>query len=164
MNDVLGHHLILVAAATAICTMSYVSGWPRRPVQPEPEVAAIVIVPQTEPRSRAPSVRVPEVPVPQDMASLSREIQRELKRLGCYDGELNGKWNASSRQAMKSLADQVNAKLPVDRPDYILLRLAQGQQGRPCAVPKSKTSLPSPPSLLREGHTPEAGARTDQHR
>jgi hypothetical protein len=98
------------------------------------------------------------------MASLSREIQRELKRLGCYDGELNGKWNASSRQAMKSLADQVNAKLPVDRPDYILLRLAQGQQGRPCAVPKSKTSLPSPPSLLREGHTPEAGARTDQHR
>jgi hypothetical protein len=160
MNDVLGHHLILVAAATAICTMSYVSGWPRRPVQPEPEVAAIVIVPQTEPRSRAHSVRVPEVPVPQDIASLIREIQRELKRLGCYNGELNGKWNASSRQAMKSLADQVNAKLPVDRPDYILLRLAQGQQGRPCAVP----SLPSPPSLLREGHTPEAGARTDQHR
>jgi hypothetical protein len=85
MNDVLGHHLILVAAATAICTMSYVSGWPRRPVQPEPEVAAIVIVPQTEPRSRAPSVRVPEVPVPQDMASLIREIQRELKHLGCYE-------------------------------------------------------------------------------
>ena len=123
MNDVLGHHLILVAAATAICTMSYVSGWPRRPVRPEPEVAAIVIVPQTEPRSRAPSVQVPEVPVPQDMASLIREIQRELKRLGCYDGELNGKWNATSRQAIKSFADQVNAKLPVDRPDYILLRL-----------------------------------------
>ena len=119
MNDVLGHHLILVAAATAIWTMSYVSGWPRRAVQPEPEATAIVIVPQTEQRSSAPS----GVPVPQDMASVIREIQRELKRLSCYDGELNGKWNATSRQAIKSFADQVNAKLPVDRPDYILLRL-----------------------------------------
>ena len=33
------------------------------------------------------------------------------------------------RAASKVFADQVNAKLPVDRPDYILLRLTEAHEG-----------------------------------
>jgi hypothetical protein len=92
------------------------------------------------------------------MASLTREIQRELKRVGCYNGEENGRWNAQSRLAMKAFVDQATSRLSVDRPDYTLLRLAQGHQGRACAA---NAAPPAPPSLLREGFVPRGGAKVD---
>lgn len=163
MNDVLGHHVILVAAATAFCAMSYFTGWPRRAALPDQETAAIVVVPQhlSEPKSRVPAAQVRDVPVPRDVASFTREIQRELKRVGCYGGEMNGRWNTQSRLAMKAFMDQINAKLPVDRPDYVLLRLAQGHQGPACGATGPNTSFPLPPSLLREGRMPVGGAKAD---
>lgn len=157
MDRVLGHHLILLAAATALCAMSYLTGWPRSAEPPANETAAVITVPQ---RTRElPTAAAPVAPVPKDMASLTREIQRELKRVGCYDGEENGRWNAQSRLAMKAFIDQVNARLPVDRPDSILLRLAQGHQGRACGA--AARTLPAPPSLLREGLVPRGGSKND---
>ncbi|MBX9590033.1 MAG: hypothetical protein K2X43_12060 [Hyphomonadaceae bacterium] len=72
---------------------------------------------------------------PGDRASLARELQRELKRVGCYSGEVNGVWTTSSRMAMKSFTDHVNATLPIDNPDYVLLSLVQGHQERACGAP-----------------------------
>ena len=76
--------------------------------------------------------------MPRDTESLVREIQRQLKRVGCYDGAVNGKWSPQLRTAVKAFADQVNAKLPVDRPDYILLRLTESYEGRACRTAESK--------------------------
>ena len=156
MGRVLGHHLILLAAATALGAMSYLTGWPRSAQPRAPETASVMTVSQ---RTReAPPASPQAVPVPRDMASLTREIQRELKRVGCYDGEENGRWNAKSRLAMKAFMDQVNARLPTERPDYVLLRLTQHHQGRACGA---NTALPAPPSLLREGLVPRGSAKVN---
>jgi hypothetical protein len=155
MNSLVGHFLILGGAAAAIGVMSYFVGWP----QPAPPAQTSVSVVATEPSNRPPLAQPQNVPVPKHIASLTREIQRELKRVGCYDGEIDGKWNAQSRVAMKSFTDYVNAKLPVERPDYILLRLAQGHQGKACGSAEPKDLRPVPPSLLYEGRVPKGGTQ-----
>jgi hypothetical protein len=72
--------------------------------------------------------------LPGDRVGLARELQRELRRVGCYDAEVNGTWTPSSRRAMKAFTDRVNASLPVDQPDYILLKLVQGSSERVCGA------------------------------
>jgi hypothetical protein len=162
MYDVKGHFAILTAAAVAICVMSYFTGLPHRAAPSDQGTAPIVIVPHRTTESQsAPVLQIPSVPVPRDMASLTREIQRELKRVGCYDGDLNGKWNAQSRSAMKTFTDYVNAKLPVERPDYILLRLVQGHKGKACGPTESKTLRPVSPSLLYEGRVRAPSGKVD---
>jgi hypothetical protein len=102
----------------------------------------------SEPAGRAPTVvvTIPAVKateeLPQkatsiagDRASLARELQRELRRVGCYDGEINGAWTTSTRQAMKAFTDRVNATLPIKEPDAVLLALVQGHQHKACGAP-----------------------------
>jgi hypothetical protein len=67
--------------------------------------------------------------------ALARALQRELRRVGCYGGDVNGVWTTSSRMAMKSFVDHVNAALPIDDPDQILLSLVQGHHGTACGSP-----------------------------
>jgi peptidoglycan hydrolase-like protein with peptidoglycan-binding domain len=59
-------------------------------------------------------------------------LQRELKSLGCYNGEINGVWTTSTRQAMKTFTDRANAKLPVTEPDQVLLALIKGNRHFGC--------------------------------
>lgn len=63
---------------------------------------------------------------------LARDLQLELKRVGCYEGEVDGQWGPGSRRAMMAFMDRVNATLPVDQPDHILLTLVQGQSAGAC--------------------------------
>ena len=65
-------------------------------------------------------------------AALVRDLQRELKRVGCFDGELSGWWNQGTRRAMNAFTERVNASLPVEEPDYILLALVQSHTGQAC--------------------------------
>ena len=83
-------------------------------------------------------------PIPSDdQAALARELQRELKRVGCYAGEVNGVWTGTSRLAMKTFLERVNAALPIDKPDPVLLSLVQGHRERTCGVgcPAGQTAL-----------------------
>jgi hypothetical protein len=83
-------------------------------------------------------------PIPSDdQAALARELQRELKRVGCYSGEVNGVWTGTSRLAMKSFLERVNAALPIDKPDPVLLSLVQGHRERTCGggCPTGQTAL-----------------------
>src|SRR5262245_7827306 len=75
------------------------------------------------------------VAIPRDRDSLARELQKELRRVGCYEGELNGVWTPATRRAMKSFIDRVNATLPVDEPDAVLFAMVHGQQERVCGKP-----------------------------
>jgi peptidoglycan hydrolase-like protein with peptidoglycan-binding domain len=82
-----------------------------------------------------------------DLASLARELQRELKRVGCYHGEINGVWTTSTRSAMKAFTERVNATLPIEQPDYILLSLVQSrQEDSVCS-----RSCPSGQGLINQG-------------
>lgn len=64
--------------------------------------------------------------------ALVRSMQAELKRVGCWDGEPDGQWTVSTRRAMATFTERVNASLPTAEPDYILLTLLQGEAGRVC--------------------------------
>lgn len=114
------------------------------------EPTAVYTVPQRtpEPVTRPPAATAPktiDLP-PGDRAALARALQRELQRVGCYGGEITGVWTTSSRMAMKAFTDRVNATLPIDTPDQVLLSLVQGHQDRACA-----TACPAGQSATESG-------------
>lgn len=63
---------------------------------------------------------------------LAREIQQELKRVGCYSGRLDGNWGEQSRAAMQTFIEHVNASLPTHEPDVFLLSLIKTQAQPVC--------------------------------
>jgi hypothetical protein len=63
---------------------------------------------------------------------IAREAQKELHRVGCYEGDVSGIWTPSSRLAAQRFIDRVNAKLPIDKPDEVLLALLRDQSGFVC--------------------------------
>lgn len=114
-------------------------------------VTEVVTLPQQRPaaevvRTPTPETQKTAAATPGDRASLARELQRELQRVGCYTGEINGLWTTSSRMAMKAFTDRVNASLPIDAPDYILLSLVQRHQGKACGA-----NCPGGQSLTEDG-------------
>jgi hypothetical protein len=77
---------------------------------------------------------------------LIRDLQRELKRVGCYWGRIDGSWGSGSKNAMEEFIARVNATLPMKEPDYILLSLVQNHPGRVCG-----DDCPSGQSIGRGG-------------
>jgi hypothetical protein len=102
----------------------------------DPVPAALSTPPATPPAAYRPID-------PTDHAAIARALQRELKRVGCYQGEITGVWTTSSRMAMKTFNERVNATLPVDNPDPVLLSLVQGHRDRACgaACPAGQTAV-----------------------
>lgn len=72
---------------------------------------------------------------PDSRGSTTFALQRELARVGCYDGEINGAYTTATRQAMKAFMDRVNATLPINQPDHVLLALVRNHDGRVCGAP-----------------------------
>ena len=60
------------------------------------------------------------------------ELQRELTRVECYDGPVNGHWSAQTRRAMAAFLERANAKLPTDHADGVLLALVKHHSGAAC--------------------------------
>jgi hypothetical protein len=121
---------------------------PASPARPQPRSsegaqaiasapAVITVDPHNRPNPRLAVNATPKAGVlAADRTQLARELQKELRRVGCYDGEINGGWTTSTKRAMKTFTERVNASLPVEEPDLVLLSLVQGQAdkicGRPC--------------------------------
>jgi hypothetical protein len=111
-----------------------VAAAPERPLVPSFSTPVVVTIAQRPSEPPAPTPHKAG-PFPRDRDTIGRELQKELKRVGCYEGELNGIWTPSTRQAMKAFTDRVNATLPTDEPDSILLTLVQAYQDRVCGKP-----------------------------
>jgi hypothetical protein len=106
-----------------------------RPQQAAAEPVPPFSVPVVVTIAQRPSEPSRAAPMPRDRDAIGRELQKELRRVGCYDGELNGAWTTSTKQAMKLFMDRVNASLPTDEPDPILLTMVRGYQDRVCGKP-----------------------------
>lgn len=65
---------------------------------------------------------------------LARSLQTELTRVGCYHADVDGDWGPGSKRAAADFLRKVNATLPIDRPDHILLTLIQGHADKACGV------------------------------
>lgn len=73
-----------------------------------------------------------ESAAPMNRYELTRALQTELRRVGCYYGEIDGDWGPGSKRAMGAFTGRVNASLPVDVPDAILLTMVQRFEGTAC--------------------------------
>jgi hypothetical protein len=123
---------------------SSLARWAKPVHRSSPEAVTVIV---NLPPARTPSEpRLQTTHMVTDRASLTRTLQSELRRVGCYVGYVNGDWTTSTRNAMKAFTDYVNARLPVDRPDIVLLSLIQGHEGKAC-----RGSCP-PGQDLKDGH------------
>ena len=102
------------------------------PAEPSPDLPLSVVVTVVRRRVEPPAAPEPRPAIPRDREAIGRQLQKELKRVGCYEGQLHGVWTTSTRQAMQTFIDRVNAKLPTVEPDAILLALVQGYQEKVC--------------------------------
>ncbi|PPD00563.1 MAG: hypothetical protein CTY31_05505 [Hyphomicrobium sp.] len=122
---------IILPVVLALSGLAIGGFWFGMSSTPNAEERARVAALQPVDLVRAPMVRAPRF-VEGDTASIAREIQKELNRVGCYDGAINGLWSARTRQSMKDFIDGVNARLPIDKPDEVLLSLVMGQSEIVC--------------------------------
>jgi hypothetical protein len=118
--------------------LQYVKGPPESPesadeaVEGSPVFPAPIVVTVAQRRAWPAVPPEPRSSVSKDRATIGRQLQTELKRVGCYDGDLNGAWTRSTREAMRTFLDRVNARLPIDEPDGVLLALVQASNGTIC--------------------------------
>ena len=63
---------------------------------------------------------------------LARDLQRELQRLGCYGGPIDGDWGEGSRRALERFARRVDADLKTDEPSMRALRAVEETERRVC--------------------------------
>jgi hypothetical protein len=76
---------------------------------------------------------------------LIRELQREMKRVSCYSHEINGEWTPATRSAIKAFTDRVNAILPTEAPDAVMLALLQAHHETVCG-----STCPAGESLTKD--------------
>jgi len=86
---------------------------------------------QSHPRSQ---VLISGLTPPDVRAAVARDIERELARAGCRISHSDGSWNASSQAAMRRFLRNVNAALPINDPDIVLLTLVRGYHGTACGA------------------------------
>jgi uncharacterized caspase-like protein len=114
-----------------------------------PEVAVANAVPETPEGER-----VGTAPAREDLA---RDVQKELKRVGCYDGAVDGKWGDEARAALAEFASRVNLPLPTDEPTQHALDTLGVTKKRTCpetpaATRKSDDEKP-PPKRRKQAET-----------
>lgn len=145
MYQVKGHALMLAAGALGVVVSLEVldSSGPVRPLRagsavaalpPAPEIAEPALKPLPASTSQAQYTRVLVSPADREM--LARDIQRELRRMGCYRGDIDGTWGPQSRQAMGAFTAALKLRIPFEAPDEMMLRLVQGQTQRVCGGPE----------------------------
>lgn len=115
---------------------------PQTPVPPAPQPVDVAAWKSTVTRDKAASS--PEAPL--SRVALARDIQRELQRMGCYLGEIDGVWGGGSQRAVLVFMDRVNASLPTREPDVFMLSLLKAQTAAICGA-----SCPSGQSLTALG-------------
>ena len=86
------------------------------------------------------ALRVSAPRVPKLFVAGIRDLQSELKRLGCYPGPIDGDWGPASRYAAAKFTGAVNASLPVDKPEPALLALARRHDGA-CTKPTQSSAI-----------------------
>jgi uncharacterized caspase-like protein len=74
----------------------------------------------------------PQQPTPSARERLARELQRELKRVGCDPGEFDGIWTHKSEMALQKFAVRTRLALHTDTPTPAALDAVMFQKARVC--------------------------------
>jgi hypothetical protein len=119
---------------------------PQARADPAPEITTVVVSSRVHPARWSPEASIANTPM------LVRQLQGELKRLGCYHHEINGEWTSVTRQAMKDFLERANAVLPLGTPEaaHLALLKSKGEPlcGTACpaghTLTKGNQCLPTP--------------------
>jgi uncharacterized caspase-like protein len=76
-----------------------------------------------------PKAAAPEVPV-----DLPRQLQAELKRVGCKSGELESDWSASARKALSRFNENAGTKFDIKLASVDALDAVRARPGRVCPL------------------------------
>ena len=76
----------------------------------------------------------PPMPNQSVMQDIPRLLQSELKRVGCSVGEVNGEWNAPSRQALESFNKNAGTTFDIKLASLDALDAVRGKSGRVCPL------------------------------
>jgi hypothetical protein len=122
-----------VASETSV---SQAQDFPRAADTPGADVPAPASAPEVATLGPRTALGQPQrdASIPPDKFLLAQQLQRELARVGCYEGAPSGVWTPAARKAMKAFVDRINATLPTEEPDYILLTLVRGSPDRVCGA------------------------------
>jgi putative peptidoglycan binding protein len=63
---------------------------------------------------------------------LTRDLQRELQRVGCYNGPIDGDWGDGSRRALERFASNRDVKVKTDEPSRRALKAVEEAEKRVC--------------------------------
>lgn len=76
------------------------------------------------------------LPVSPDSVQLiiARELQGELRRVGCDPGNLDGDWNAASRRALENFDEHAGTQLGVGGPNFNALAVVRSKTSRICPL------------------------------
>jgi uncharacterized caspase-like protein len=69
-----------------------------------------------------------------DASHVARQLQLELRRIGCYLGAVNGDWNGDSRRAMELFNRHAGVKLDVKTASLDALDVTKGKTIRVCPL------------------------------
>ena len=94
------------------------------PVAPEQKVAVLP----------PPDAAKPVVEAKPDIRGLTRDLQTELKRVGCDPGAQDGNWSSKSVQALDQFNRRAGMKLDVKVATLGALDAVKGQRGRICPL------------------------------
>jgi hypothetical protein len=126
-----------VAATSAPVPQSAVEALANAAVSPSPSpaggnAAAAATVVAALPSPAAPGVAAPSANSGQ--YALTRNIQLELIRLGCFAGDADGTWSADTSASMARLNKAAKAKLNAGAPSTATLAVLQKRKGRTCPM------------------------------
>jgi hypothetical protein len=100
-----------------------------QPAETTPPESTTIVLPSRPVREDA---RISSQNKEREPQRLVRDLQRELKRVGCYVQDIDGEWTTGTRKAMKDFAERVNAGFSVERPEPIHLTLLQNHRDVVC--------------------------------
>ena len=69
-----------------------------------------------------------------NIAEIAKQMQGELRRLGCYPGALNGEWNSESRRALERFNTHAGIRLDVKLVSLDSLDVVRGKTTRICPL------------------------------
>ncbi|MGI9568643.1 MAG: peptidoglycan-binding domain-containing protein, partial [Desulfobulbia bacterium] len=72
--------------------------------------------------------------IQREVRDVKRKLQRQLARLGCYTGKIDGIWGTKSRRALSGFVGSASLPLINDRPSVKVIRLTESYSGSDCNV------------------------------
>lgn len=101
------------------------------------KLAEVPRAPSDTPASQRVAALPPVSPPPVDSKALTRRLQSELARVGCYDGAADGNWTTKTRSALDSFNRRVGTSLELSEASVEAIDAVHGKDNKVCIATKS---------------------------